>query len=644
MSAIAGIYHTNEEPVPFEHSSGIMKALQKYPADDVQTWNDRNIFLGCHAQWITPESIGEQLPYHDYESKLTITADAIIDNRDELFDKLQVDHSYRKQMNDSELILRTYQKWGEASPKYLVGDFAFMIWDEREHRLFGARDFSGRRTLYFYRNGQRFAFCTTIMPLFSLPYIEKMLNEQWLAEFLAMPDMTDTVDTSSTSYKNIEQIPPSHSISVVDGKAALTRYCTLTAGMQLKLKSDQEYVEAFLEVFQTAVTEHSRTHRQVGAHLSGGLDSGSVVSLASQALLLETKKLHTFSYIPVKDFKDWTHKSRLADERPYIQSTVQHAGNIQDHYLDFEGKSPLSEVDDWLETMEMPYKFFENSFWIKGIYEEAEKLGMGILLDGSKGNYTISWGSALEHYTNLIKRIKWIRLNRELQLYIKHNGTGRKRVLSMIWKKGFPFINRLFSSNDPEPFPMFIHPELATRTGVFDKFREQGIDPTGLSVPNAYNARKRQFEQLCYLNLGGSNGTKLSLRHSMWERDPTNDLRVVRFCLSLPDHQFVQNGLDRALIRRSMKGILPEKVRLNQRVRGIQGADGVHRMKTSWKPFIEEIESLCADSAVSGILNLRVIRAAALKLREPRPEYAYEAELKVLMRSLIVYRFIKKLA
>ena len=67
-----------------------------------------NVFFGCHAQWITPESVGEQLPFYDYERQLAITADAIIDNRKELFEKLQVDHADRKNMTDSELILLSY--------------------------------------------------------------------------------------------------------------------------------------------------------------------------------------------------------------------------------------------------------------------------------------------------------------------------------------------------------------------------------------------------------------------------------------------------------------------------------------------------------------------------------------------------------
>ena len=60
MSAITGIYQTNEQPVNLQHGQSLMAALQKYPADDIQTWHSGNVFLGCHAQWITPESVGER--------------------------------------------------------------------------------------------------------------------------------------------------------------------------------------------------------------------------------------------------------------------------------------------------------------------------------------------------------------------------------------------------------------------------------------------------------------------------------------------------------------------------------------------------------------------------------------------------------
>ncbi|EJV82550.1 lasso peptide isopeptide bond-forming cyclase [Bacillus cereus] len=643
MSAITGIIHFNEETISIQHGTQLMSYLQKYPADDIQIWRKENVFLGCHAQWITPESVGEQLPFYNYEKQLAITADAIIDNRNELFEKLQVNYADRKNMTDSELILLSYQKWGEATPKYLVGDFAFMIWDEKEQTLFGARDFSGSRTLYFYRGEEKFAFCTIINPLFTLPYVEKKLNEQWIAEFLAIPVNFESVDSQQTVYKYIEQVPPSHTISVKNGKVNFSRYYTPTTGKMLNLKSNEEYEEAFRDVYQSAVKARLRTHHKVGAHLSGGLDSGSVVSFAAKDLRAENKKLHTFSYVPVTGFEDWTHKGRIADERPFIQSTVEHVGNIQDYYLELPERSPLSEIDDWLETMEMPYKFFENTFWLSGVYEKASQHGIGVLLSGQRGNWTVSWGPIFDYQAMLLKKLHWIRFYRELHLYSKNIGVKKSRVFEVVRRKAFPFLYQLLSSEEQDVFPTIINPEFAKKMNVFDRLKEQGVDITGTSIANAYDMKREQFEKPYYWSINGTYETKLSLRYALWDRDPTNDLRIIQFCSSVPEEQYVQNGLDRSLIRRATKKLLPDKVRLNQRIRGVQGADGVYRMAPFWNEFIEEVEELSVDPVISEFLNVEVIKKAISKIcKEPRPEYAFDLDFRVLMRSLIFYRFIKK--
>lgn len=644
MSAIAGIYNLNKEPIAIDDSRRLMKALEKYPANDIQTLQKGNLFLGCHAQWITPESVGEQLPFYDDERQIAITADAIIDNRDELFDMLSIERSRRKTMPDSQIILLAYYKWGEETPKFLVGDFAFMIWDERKHLLFGARDFSGSRTLYFFSDQKRFAFCTTIEPLLSLPYVDKKLTEQWLAQFLAISGMIDTVDSTISPYKNIHQLSPSYSISLTRDKVTLKRYCSLTSQKQLKLKSDGEYVEAFQEVFQKAVTSRLRTHLQVGAQLSGGLDSGAIVGFAAKPLRKENKQLHTFSYIPSSDFIDFTPRHLMPDERPFIKSTVQHVGGIKDHFLNFDGRDPFSEMDDFLEMMEMPYKFFENSFWLKGIFEEAQAENVGVLLNGGRGNLTISWGSAIDYYAVLLKKIKWVRLFKELDQYSKNAGGARLRRLPVISKVAFPLINQLFSSKTAYTNPMIINPEFAKKTEVFKRLKEYGIDETGwFSSKSIYEQRKRHFQDVFHWNASNTLATKLSLRYSLWKRDPTNDLRVVRFCLSLPEDQYVQNGLDRSLIRRATENLLPEKVRLNQRIRGVQGADWIHRMLPVWNEFIEEIKLLISDKNTMHYLNGDVVKDALENVeKDVSPEYVTDPKSKILMRSLIVHKYLKK--
>lgn len=644
MSAIAGVVQLNNEPVNPQYGEILMKSLQRFPADCIEIWRDENTFFGCHAQWITNESVNEQLPFYDYPSQMTITADAIIDNREELFDKLQISKRERILFSDSQLILRSYQKWGENAPKYLIGDFVFMIWDQKERKLFGARDFSGSRTLYYHKGQGEFIFCTIIEPLLSLPYIEKILNEQWLAEYLAISGMVDTVDASLTPYKNIEQLPPSHSITIENNRVSLKRYSYIIQGERLKLKSNEEYDEAFRDVFQEAVTSRLRTHRGIGAQLSGGLDSGAVAAFAVNKLQMENKPLHTFSLIPPDDFNDFTPSYLLANERPYIKSTVDYVGGITDHYYDFKEKDSYSEIDDFLDVMEMPYKFFENSFWLKGMFEKASEKDIGVLLNGDRGNFTISWGFPLEYYSILLKKMKWIRLYRELIQYRDKGGGSRLKNMKSVARIGFPIINRIFPEGTPYSIQSLINPVFAEKTRVYSKFQEYGIDQTGwYTNKNIFNERKVHFEDIFQWNAGSTLAAKLSLKYSLWKRDPTNDLRVIRFCLSLPEDQYVQNGMDRALIRRSTDKYLPDKVRLNQRIRGVQGADWVHRMIPIWDSLLDELQQMSKDDRVLEYLDGQAIRKALLKVEvRANPERAPDPDYKFLMRSLIVYRFLKK--
>lgn len=639
MSAIAGIYRF-ASPVPSEDSAALLKAIRSYNGDYTYEWSDNSLFFCCNGKWITPESLFERLPYYDSARKLAITADAIIDNREDLFNRLQVDHCLRKQTTDSELIVLAYEKWREDAPNYLIGDFAFMIWDESRHLLFGARDLSGNRTLYYNHQHHQFAFCTAISPLLAMPAAQKTLNEHWLAEFLAIPGMFETADIYSTPYRNLEQLPPAHTITIsTNGSLSVSAYGNLTSVEPLKLKSNEEYEEAFRDVFREAVQARLRTHRQIGVALSGGLDSGTVASFAAKELKAEGKRLHAFSYVPVNDFVDWTSDRLIADERPYIETTVQHVGNMNARYLDFEGKSPLSEVDEWLDFLEMPYKYFENSFWIKGIYEQAGLEDIGVLLTGARGNFTISWGPALDYYAVLFRQLKWITLFREIQMYSQRAEIGRSRLLSAIGRKTFSKDHKVAAANSLRYMPLLIHPNLARETNVLAKLGQVGKGMPGSH--SDFDARKEKFNNLSIASKNGAMATKLSLRYGLWERDATNDPRVVRFCLSVPGEQYVQNGQDRSLLRRSTKGYLPDQIRLNQRTRGIQPADWVHRLIPAWPSFTGELKQMCKDGSVAQFLNMDLVREALLKAETPRADLASDPHIKLLMHSLIVYRFIK---
>ncbi|MGG3571880.1 asparagine synthase-related protein [Bacillus gobiensis] len=639
MSAILGLVHFNQEPVSPFQSSEFMTRLLPFPADVTQTWHDHNVFLGCHAQWITPESIEERLPYHDEERELVITSDSILDNREELFEKLQIKASDQPLITDSKLILLAYAKWGENSPKHLLGDFAYIIWDIKKKKIFGARDMLGCRTLYYYKDLNRFAFCTLIEPLFSLDYIQREWNKEWLAEFLALSRMYESTDVHATLYKDIRQIPPAHSMTVTTEGLQLKRYGRLADTEPLRLKDPRDYEEAFRDVFGEAVRARTRTYKNVASHLSGGLDSGSVASFASKHLRTEGKSLYTYSYIPPEDFVDWTPKRSFADERPYIRSTVNHVGNIKDHYLDFKGKSPYSEVDVWLDLLEMPYKYFEATFWTRGCYEHAQADGAGILLTGSRGNYTISWGPALDYYVQLLKKGKWHQLQKEIKHFSEIKGIGRKRILSILLNRAAESFNWKKQSGEELSI---ISPELAKQTNIYEKISQR--NSFALNGPkDSIEARMYQMESLEIPSKNGNLATKLSLAYGVWERDPTCDPRVVRFCLSVPFEEYVQNGVDRALIRRATKGYLPDKVRLNHTSRGIQASDWIHRTAPHWESFLNELNHMVKDPEAAEYISIPFIQTVLSKLdKNPPVEEAFNKEIRFAMRSLIFYRFLKR--
>jgi len=644
MSAITAVFHREEQYDVKTDGSNLMESLSVHPCNSAYAWSKQNVFLGCHNQWITPESVGERNPYYDAERGLVITADAIIDNRAELFEELGIENGLRKEITDTELILLSYVKWRDNSPKHLIGDFSFIIWDEKEHKLFACRDFSGTRTLYYHWDGTRIAICTIIEPLLKLPEVERSLNEGWLAQYLAINVAIPAVDSATTVYNNIWQLPASHSLTVVKGELKVTSYSVLDNVSKTRFKTDEQYVEAFQEIFQRAVNDRLRTHRGVGSQLSGGLDSGSVVAYAARSLNYTNRKLHTFSYIPPEDFIDFTPRYNVANESPYIQKTVEYIGGIDAHYLDFKDRNSYIDIDTNLDLLEMPYKNFMNTFWVRGIYEKAAEQDIGILLSGGRGNMTVSWGFAIEGYSLLLKQLRWLRLLKEIKVYSLRMGTGRKRVLSSILNASFPLLSRNKKEVDIKP-ESIIRSDFAEKTKVYELLRQHGLDESSSFLENnIYKFRWWHFREPFHWNSTNTLATKLSLANNILGRDPTNDIRTIRYCLSVPEDQYVLDGYSRALIRRSTDGMLPDEVRLNQHVRGSQGEDWLHRIKPHWDTFINEAEEMSQNARLLQYIDKSKLDKALsqYKAREAQPDQASDDNLRILMWCLILNRFMNR--
>lgn len=645
MGAICGIFCRDGSKVSEKMSLTMMDKLSSYRVDNTGTWNNKELFLGCAVQYITPESKLEKLPYLDKEAGLVITADAIIDNRTELFSLMKISELEWNNIPDSQLILMSYKKWGEECPKHLVGDFAFAIWNENKKELFCARDHTGNRAFHFYSSSNIFAFCTLAKPLFCVSKEGKLLNERWIANFLSLDGPMHEIDSNETVYRNIYQLLPAHTIKLSYKKMIKKQYWYPLNLPKIRFNTDEEYDEAFRKVFFEAVHCRLRSIDHIGIKMSGGLDSGSVACVAARKLAEEGKKLYAFSVVPFSGYKNYLPKNILANETEYIQSIGELYKNIDITYCSLEGKNAVTNVDEYIDYLEQPYKFFRNFFWINEVESIAAKRGCSVLLDGQNGNYSISFGDMSTHLITLYRKGKWLSIHREIKEFCKFKNLKYFHVLKVFIKMILPdniknIYKKVRGRYEIKESVVAVNPKLAVRWKVDECFRKAKIGTYQKKYYDLDEAHKMCVDPTGFSQMGGVD-TKMSLKYGVVSRDPTRDKRVIEFCLSIPEDQYVRNGHERYLIRRSMREILPDKVRLNYDVRGTQNADWIQRLSPMWKEIEKEIKGMLQDETLTPYLDMNKVKKALNNIGNS-PKEAENASVKIIIISLIFKHFINK--
>ncbi|GGH70337.1 hypothetical protein GCM10010978_05170 [Compostibacillus humi] len=200
MEDFAGIVHFHEERIPGDYGYRLMKALQQSPLEQGMLWQRHNAFLGYQKQWTANDE--EVMPIEDRENGLVITGKIRLANRKMLLRKLRITDS----VQDGEILLRLYEKFGVDAARLAEGSFSFVIYDEKEQKIFAVRNKAEKNSLYFYHDSRRFACSSRIEPLFTLPYIEKRANKHY--QVIASAGMDET--HFLTPYMYIYQLPPSH--------------------------------------------------------------------------------------------------------------------------------------------------------------------------------------------------------------------------------------------------------------------------------------------------------------------------------------------------------------------------------------------------------------------------------------------------
>jgi len=551
MSGIAGIFNTDGRPVNGEALDRMVEALAHRGPDGRGAWLEGPAGLGHRMFHETPESLHERQPCVDQAAQLVLTADARIDNREDLIRQLDLAAEDPLLLPDSRLILLAYARWGEDCAERLIGDFAFALWDGRRRSLFCARDPFGIKPFYYGFRNNRFLFASELRGILCLEDVPRELNEEMIASYLAL----DFEDKEITFYQGLFRLPAAHAMRVDRQGLHLRCYWKPDPVRELHLKSDAEYAEAFREVFAEAVRCRLRSAFPVGSMLSGGMDSSSITCMARDLLAREGlgRTLKTFS-------ATFDHLPDVDEQR--YQNTVIAAGGIEPHRVPMDNLGPLEAYMAGQRQEEYPY--FGATYYVHyGLHRHMRDQGVRIALSGHGGDDTVSYGDY--YLTELARNFRLMKFFAECRAYARLHGVP---LSALLWNDGLrPMVpagmlalwRRVRRRQAPKSalsrFPLASG--LLKRTGVQERVRH-------LDSPTAqFSSLREEHAQAFSRGLDAfafEAFDKLSYGYSLVTRYPFFDRRLTELCLSLPPRQKLCGGWTRMILRRAMEGILPPEI------------------------------------------------------------------------------------
>jgi asparagine synthase (glutamine-hydrolysing) len=536
MSGILAVLRTDGASVDPVLVRRMTESLTLRGPDAQATWFDGQIGLGHTLLKSTFESETESQPF-SFDGKTWIVADGRVDARDELIHALSRDGvGISKNSPDVELILRAYICWGERCVERLLGDFAFAIWDGPKRRLFCARDHMGVKPFYYARIGPWLLVSSTLESLRSHEHVSNTLNDLAIADFLLFGT---NQDSATTSFRDIQRLPPAHTLTWSESGLNVRRYWTLPMEEPVYYRQDRDCIDQFNELMHRAVSDRLRTDR-VGVFMSGGLDSTGLAAAAAKALS------NRAGAEPVRAFT-CVFDSLMADsEREYAGAAASYVDiPIQFYAMDEQAGwvfPPPSESQEPVGMMGNPGR--ETTRLHSDIATHSRVAFYG---EGPDNALCYEWSAHLS-YLKRHKRVARLALD-----VGKHFLAHKKVPMLARLPRGLRRSRPL--NQEKSSFPMWLAPDLVNRLELRNRWQEfqAGARSAHPARPRGYGSLLIPQWQSMFETLEPSyTRVPLEVRH------PYVDIRVLRFMLRVPNVPWCR---DKHLQREALRGVVPEVIR-----------------------------------------------------------------------------------
>ena len=306
MCGIVGIVERDlSQPVAAADLARMVQMLHHRGPDEEGSVTLPGVGLGMRRLAIVDLAGGQQ-PILNETGDIKIVANGEIYNFRELQQELEAHgHRFHSRNSDIEVMVHAYEQWGEDFLVRLRGMFALAIWDGRTRTLIAARDRAGEKPLYWTQTSKELLLASEVKALLVRPEVSRALDPIALDQFLTY----EYILAPRTLLNGVHKLPPAHFLRYRDGAVSVHRYWD-AADVDVREWKDADAADALRNALQTAVNRQLMADVPLGAFLSGGIDSSSIVALMSASMSMP---VNTFSI----GFSDGTY-----NELPYAREVA----------------------------------------------------------------------------------------------------------------------------------------------------------------------------------------------------------------------------------------------------------------------------------------------------------------------------------
>ncbi len=611
MSAIFGIIDIAEQPIDGAWVQSMQANLAHRGPDGQTVYSEPAVALGHMLLCVTPESVYDRGPYE--EDGLVIVANARLDERTGLMQKLDIAPTADVTVTDTLLLLRAYKKWGNDFVKNIYGDFSFAIWNKKTRQLFCGRDQVGVKPLFYYFKEGRFIFSTELRSIIRLPFVDTMMDQQYFRNrAIAICDQP-----KNSGWINITRLEPANTLLLSNGSVQTSRYWQPKYKRNKAFKTEEDSAAAVRQLLQKIIAEHTRVIGTVGASLSGGLDSGTITCLAAKKLIGENKQLITASSI----YSPGHSNPQYPDEMEYISAVLDQEQNIVPTFVHHLDHSFIKTLAEKFRRNYAPVNAF---YYVdEALYNQFQSKSVRRVLSGYLGDLTVT-NSSINPFTMLM-------------------GSGRFKALGQLASK--------YNMQDNQPLAAFLKYGFFTEftpkwfQAAWNRHRKREDVPRNVRLLplRFHQADERLLQEKVDTTFRFPNQSTRNMVNQVWPKDvylfdeeedcaashhqlevtyPLCDRRLIELLMQIPVEHFYAGGVRRGLIRKAMAGILPEKVR-TRKTKGSYSPGYTKLIQKEIDQIVEIFNTGWQGAEISDMVDLEKLQAAFKNLSESEIEDSF---------------------